>query len=138
MGSAGCPICIRGEPADIGIALEHTWVTIPPRTPLPGYVVVVAKRHVREPFELPERDRIGFWSDVDRVAAAIASGLRPDKLNYEIHGNTLPHLHLHLFPRRTGDRFAGRPIDWRETESRTDEDREAVLAALAGLDSGCP
>jgi diadenosine tetraphosphate (Ap4A) HIT family hydrolase len=23
---------------------------------------------------------------------------RPVKLNYEIHGNTLPHLHMHLSP----------------------------------------
>lgn len=118
---------------DIVLALGHTWVTLPPRTPLPGYVVIVAKRHVREPFELPEADRLGFWADVDRVAEAIATGLRPDKLNYEIHGNTLPHLHVHLFPRRTGDRFAGLPIDWRDNEPRTDEDRVRTLAALEGL-----
>ena len=33
------------------------------------------------------------------------------KINYEIHGNTAPHLHLHLFPRYLDDPFAGKPID---------------------------
>jgi hypothetical protein len=28
-------------------------MTVPPRTPLAGYVCLVAKRHVVEPFELP-------------------------------------------------------------------------------------
>jgi len=33
------------------------------------------------------------------------------KLNYEIHGNTIPHLHMHLFPRYVGDAFEGQPIN---------------------------
>jgi diadenosine tetraphosphate (Ap4A) HIT family hydrolase len=33
------------------------------------------------------------------------------KLNLEIHGNTLPHLHVHVFPRYIGDRFERGPID---------------------------
>ena len=102
-------------------------------TPLRGYVCLVAKRHVREPFELPEPEREAFWRDVDRVAAAMSAGLRPDKLNYEIHGNTLPHLHLHLFPRWQGDAFAGRPIDGRKVVARTEEDRSAILKALGSL-----
>ena len=31
-------------------------------------------------------------------------------MNYEIHGNSIPHLHLHLYPRFPGDPFEGRPI----------------------------
>jgi len=98
-----------------------------------GYVVVVAKRHVREPFELPAGERRTFWDAVDLVAEAIHAGLRPDKLNYEIHGNTIPHLHLHLFPRWHGDRFSGRPIDPTEAEPRSEDDRVATVAALATL-----
>ena len=33
------------------------------------------------------------------------------KLNYEIHGNTIPHLHVHIFPGYVGDPFEGGPID---------------------------
>jgi diadenosine tetraphosphate (Ap4A) HIT family hydrolase len=130
-----CLICDAGRPADVATELGAIWVTIPPRTPLRGYICLVAKRHVREPFELPDSERRAFWDDVDRVAAALSSGLRPDKLNYEIHGNTIPHLHLHLFPRWRTDRFAGQPIDTRNTLPRTDADRAAISDALSGLAS---
>jgi diadenosine tetraphosphate (Ap4A) HIT family hydrolase len=32
-------------------------------------------------------------------------------MNYEIHGNTIPHLHVHLFLRYKGDPFEGGPIN---------------------------
>ena len=133
MADPSCPICQAGGPRDAVAELEAVWVTIPEAAPLPGYVCLVAKRHVREPFELPEQEREAFWRDVDRVAQALHVGLRPDKMNYEIHGNTIPHLHMHLFPRRQGDRFEGKPIDGRLGEPRTQEDRDAVLDALADL-----
>jgi diadenosine tetraphosphate (Ap4A) HIT family hydrolase len=38
------------------------------------------------------------------------------KINYEIHGNTAPHLHLHLFPRHLDDPFAGVSIDYSRIE----------------------
>ena len=132
MGAA-CPICERGRPDDVVAELPGAWVSLPSRAPVRGYVVIVAKRHVAEPFELADDERRAFWDAVDDVARAIDRGLRPDKVNYEIHGNTLPHLHLHLFPRWRGDRFEGRPIDPAEAEPRPIEEREAIVAALRML-----
>jgi diadenosine tetraphosphate (Ap4A) HIT family hydrolase len=45
------------------------------------------------------------------VARGLRSATKARKINYEIHGNTLPHLHVHLFPRFDGDPFEGLPID---------------------------
>src|SRR6266487_1309031 len=55
-----------------------------------------------------------FWQDVLLVSKALADLLAPVKMNYEIHGNTIPHLHVHLYPRFQADPFVGRPIDSRE------------------------
>jgi diadenosine tetraphosphate (Ap4A) HIT family hydrolase len=46
-----------------------------------------------------------------RVSAALAAGTDAVKLNYKIHGNSLPHLHMHFFPRYRGDQFEGQPIN---------------------------
>ncbi len=49
--------------------------------------------------------------DLQRASRAVKSVTGAVKLNYEVHGNTLPHLHLHLFPCYPGDPFEGGPIN---------------------------
>ena len=52
-----------------------------------------------------------FMRDMQRVGRALQAVTGAIKLNYEIHGNTIPHLHVHFYPRYRGDPFEGRPID---------------------------
>jgi diadenosine tetraphosphate (Ap4A) HIT family hydrolase len=106
-----CPICRRGEPQGIVGEGSVTWYTACSPAPMLGYVCVVSKRHVVEPFELRGVERAGFWEETLRAAEAVNRLFRPMKINYEIHGNTIPHLHVHLFPRYAGDPFVGGPID---------------------------
>jgi len=89
----------------------------------------VAKRHVVEPFQLDEPDLTAFWNESMAIAAALHELVQPTKMNYEIHGNTIPHLHLHLFPRFEGDPFQGRPIDGRSRDFRRSPEEIARLAA---------
>jgi len=131
-----CPICTRGEPLDLIGELPAVWITAPEATPLPGSLCLVAKRHVREPFELPEDERGQFWADIDMVAKAVSEQLQPSKINYEIHGNTLDHLHLHLYPRSPGDRFEGMPIDGASRHSRSTEDLARLRELVASLHRG--
>jgi diadenosine tetraphosphate (Ap4A) HIT family hydrolase len=88
-----------------------TWYTGGSPSPVLGYMCVVSKRHVVEPFELRGKERAAFWEETLKAAEAVSRVFRPVKINYEIHGNTIPHLHVHIFPRYVGDAFAGRPID---------------------------
>ena len=67
--------------------------------------------HAVELHDLPEADAAAFMRDARGVSRALAAATGAVKLNYEIHGNTLPHLHMHFFPRYRGDQFEGRPID---------------------------
>jgi len=119
----GCPICAGGGPDGVLAERPSTWITSAPRVPLPGYVCVVAKHHVVEPFELAGDERHAFWDDVLFAAERLAARLRPVKVNYEIHGNTIPHLHAHVYPRFRGDRFVGGPIDGRADPVEHDLDR---------------
>ncbi|HEU5085389.1 MAG TPA: VOC family protein [Acidimicrobiales bacterium] len=128
---AGCPICQAGRPRDVLVELATCWVTGGSEAPLPGYVCVVAREHHNEPFEMTADEQARFWQEAMVVAGAVARVVRPVKLNYEIHGNTLPHLHLHVFPRHVDDPFAGGPIDpSRAGCTRTEEELNALAEAI--------
>jgi diadenosine tetraphosphate (Ap4A) HIT family hydrolase len=133
----GCPICqsIRsaGQPEDTLVALDASWVTAPRRAPLPGYVCLVARRHVIEPYQLSEPEQRAFFAEAMRTARAVAELVRPVRVNYEIHGNSVPHLHLHIYPRHAGDPFVGAPIDLRRLPfTRSDQQLAAIRDAIRG------
>jgi diadenosine tetraphosphate (Ap4A) HIT family hydrolase len=109
-GSA-CPICKQGQPHDILATLEATWVTMQEAAPVRGYACLVSRTHVVEVHDLDDASSQAFMRDVRRLSGAVQAATGAVKLNYEIHGNTLPHLHMHIFPRYPGDQFEGRPID---------------------------
>lgn len=125
-----CPICQRGRPLDVIKDGETVWITAGPEAPLPGYVCVVAKRHVDEPFDLPDNDRAQFWEETMAVAKALAGLLGPKKMNYEIHGNTIPHLHMHLFPRTAGDVYVGYVIHHRVEFEQSAKDLEDLKTGI--------
>jgi diadenosine tetraphosphate (Ap4A) HIT family hydrolase len=116
-GSA-CPICRRGEPRDLLLELETSWLSLPGQAPMVGYACLVSKIHAVELHDLTELQAEAFMRDARRASKAIAAATGAVKLNYEVHGNTIPHLHLHLFPRYPGDPFEGGPIDPRKMRVR--------------------
>lgn len=75
-----------------------------------GYTLFFCKKHVAELHELPLKFRQQFLKDMSQVAEAVFKAFKPKKLNYELLGNTEPHLHWHLFPRYNNDPMPKRPI----------------------------
>lgn len=64
-----------------------------------GRCVVALRDHYRELFELPSELRDAFMADVAAAAAAIHRAFSPDKINYGIYGDRMPHVHVHLVPK---------------------------------------
>jgi diadenosine tetraphosphate (Ap4A) HIT family hydrolase len=96
---------------DVIAELEAAWVTMNEAGPMRGYACVVVRRHAVELHDLGVPEGAAFMRDLQRTSAAVAVATGAVKLNYEIHGNTIPHLHLHIFPRYPGDPFEGGPIN---------------------------
>ncbi|TAL09128.1 MAG: HIT family protein [Nitrospirae bacterium] len=69
----------------------------------PGWTVLVLKRHATELFHLTTDERGQLIEDVSRVATALAMAFEPVKINYELLGNQLSHIHWHIIPRLAGD-----------------------------------
>lgn len=108
---AACPICRRAEPMDIVARLESSWLTMQEAAPVRGYACLVARIHAVDLHDLPAAEATAFMRDAQLTSRALGFVTGAVKLNYEIHGNSLPHLHMHFFPRYRGDPFEGQPIN---------------------------
>jgi histidine triad (HIT) family protein len=79
-----------------------------------GHALVIPRVHAATIFEVDEADLGAAIVTAKRVANAIRQALRPDGLNLlQANGaaafQSVPHFHLHLIPRFTGD---GKGFDW--------------------------
>ncbi len=93
-----------------------------------GYAVGIWNAgHAAEPTELRDEEAAGFWLDVLRAGRAIETAFRPVKMNYQLLGNTLPHLHAHIVPRHADDPAPGRPLPFEFLE----RDMRPVAAVTA-------
>jgi diadenosine tetraphosphate (Ap4A) HIT family hydrolase len=73
---------------------------------------------------MPEVEMANYMSEVQKVAKVLHEVTGAVKINYEIHCNSGPHLHCHLFPRYLDDDFPSAPIDYRITEPSPYENDE--------------
>ena len=77
-----------------------------------GWTVVVFQRHATELFHLAPTERIQLMEEVNRVAKGLAQAYGAKKINYELLGNQLPHIHWHIIPRLPNDPAPLEPV-WR-------------------------
>jgi diadenosine tetraphosphate (Ap4A) HIT family hydrolase len=122
---AQCPVC-RQLPMPEGmvdiVELPSSWLTAEPVECLRGACHLTAKIHVLELYELDDSELLALMRDVQVCARALKSVTGAVKINYEIHGNTLPHLHVHLYPRYMDDPFPGKSIDYNQKERQYSDD----------------
>ena len=113
----GCPLCAEvasDEPANdegywiADLAISRLRLSI--HQSLPGYCVLLCKKHVREPYDLPHKEQLLFFEDMMRAGRALERVFAPAKMNFELLGNAVPHLHCHIKPRYYGDPAGGIPI----------------------------
>ena len=79
-----------------------------------GHTLVIPRAHAATLFEADEADLRAAIATAKRVATAIRTALHADGLNMlQANGSaafqSVPHFHLHLIPRFTGD---GKGFDW--------------------------
>jgi diadenosine tetraphosphate (Ap4A) HIT family hydrolase len=75
-----------------------------------GWTVVVLQRHATELFHLIPTERAQLIEDVNLVAKVLAGIYQAKKINYELLGNQLPHIHWHVIPRLENDPAPLEPV----------------------------
>jgi diadenosine tetraphosphate (Ap4A) HIT family hydrolase len=108
MSEGDCPFCVKlGRLDQLGDELvwrfPHSVALLGPWQFYHGYCFLVSRPHARELSGLPDGVRRAYLDEMCLLARAIESACRPHKLNYELLGNQVPHLHWHLFPRSLQD-----------------------------------
>lgn len=111
-----CPFCrklsfLRELPADEVVwQFPHSVALLGPWQFYHGYCILVARTHATELSQLRDAERHAHFDEMCCLARAIEACFRPHKLNYELLGNQVPHLHWHLFPRYVNDPERGGPV----------------------------
>jgi diadenosine tetraphosphate (Ap4A) HIT family hydrolase len=103
--SEACPACTGEWPsgtqriAELGASVAY----LADDQFFPGWSVLVLKRHATELWQLAPAERTMLMDEVTRVAQALAAVFEAVKMNYELLGNQIGHIHWHLVPRRADD-----------------------------------
>ncbi len=110
-----CPMCSRWEKEkDLQIIeLPYSYVTLNRDQYFPGYTLLFTKAHITELFHLERDVRSSLMEEVSSVAEALYGIYKPAKINYELLGNMVPHIHWHIVPRFSTEYLWPRPI-WAE------------------------
>ena len=134
----GCPLCAAvaaEQPADeygYTVAdLSLSRLRLAANQFVPGYCILICARHAREPYDLGAAERALYFEDMMRAAQALDQVFNPVKMNFQLLGNAVPHLHCHLLPRYYGDPAPGRPLDPNlGTRLLTRQEAEARVASI--------
>jgi diadenosine tetraphosphate (Ap4A) HIT family hydrolase len=75
-----------------------------------GWTFLLLKRHATELWHLDTTERVQLIEEVSRVAQAVSRAFGAAKMNYELLGNAIAHIHWHLVPRRADDPSPKAPV----------------------------
>lgn len=103
-----CPFCqVRDEHA---VLLENSECrAILDAFPVtPGHALIIPRRHIANYFDLTVKEQQYLWTMVGECKQYLQNCYHPDGFNIGINignaaGQTIPHVHIHLIPRYTGD-----------------------------------
>lgn len=132
----GCPLCKQDRATEDRFGIQvfrgrYSRAYLQKVEYPPGYTVVEwLGRHVAEPTDLSDEEASAFWLEVLQVGSAVQQVFRPLKMNYQLLGNTIPHLHVHIIPRYEEDPRPGGPF---YPEDRGNPSNEEIKAAASRL-----
>ena len=132
--NATCVFCqiARGELAAHVVLDEPHVVAFLDRSPIfHGHCLVVPRPHIRTLPEVPRDLLEPLFSAAQRIATAVESGLGAEgtfvAMNNKI-SQSVPHLHVHVVPRRKKDGLRG--FFWPRVKYASDEEMAAVATQI--------
>jgi histidine triad (HIT) family protein len=114
-GCVFCDIVAGAVPAYIVFDCPSVLAFLDHRPLLPGHVLVIPKTHYETLGDLPDTEVGPYFRVVKRLAIAVEKGMHAEgsfvAANIRI-SQSVPHLHVHVVPRRTGDGLFSKTFQW--------------------------
>jgi histidine triad (HIT) family protein len=130
---AGCIFCAiaNGEaPAAVVMREDQMCAFLDARPLFKGHVLVVPRKHIETLSELQNVEPL--FSEVQRIALAVEKALEADGTFVAINNKvsqSVPHLHVHVVPRKKGDGLRG--FFWPRQKYESDEERQEFARRIA-------
>ncbi len=75
-----------------------------------GWTVLILKDHRTELFELTQEARGKLIEEISQLGEALTKNFDVRKINSELLGNQVPHIHWHVIPRSKSDLDPLKPV----------------------------
>jgi histidine triad (HIT) family protein len=129
---AFCRIATGAAEAAVVAEADGCLAFLDVRPLFPGHVLVVPREHLVTLPDLPPARRDAVFALAQRVAAALPAALDAQGTFVAINNvvsQSVPHLHVHVVPRRRRDGLRG--FFWPRRPYADDAEREAIRARVA-------
>jgi histidine triad (HIT) family protein len=126
-----CRIATGEVPTTFVYEDEHTLAFLDHRPVFKGHVLVIPRTHVDTLTDLPEPAIRPLMTVVQRIARAEETALAAQGTFVAVNNRisqSVPHLHVHVVPRRKGDGLRG--FFWPRTKYASAEEMEEYAARL--------
>jgi histidine triad (HIT) family protein len=105
-----CEIAAGSEPSEIVYQDDLAVAFLDHRPLFPGHVLLIPRRHIVTLADLPAADVGPFFQTVQRLETAVERAMEADGSFIAINNivsQSVPHLHVHIVPRRRKDGLKG-------------------------------
>lgn len=138
MNCAFCRIAAGEGEAEVVWRSEDSVAFLDHRPLFPGHILLIPTQHVATFADLPAPQVGPLFQTAQRLERAVESALDADGTFIAINNNvsqSVPHLHIHIVPRRKGDGLKG--FFWPRRGYDGDEHLRAIAGKIrAALSSG--
>jgi histidine triad (HIT) family protein len=130
----GCTFCavVAGDVAAHVVYEDDACLAFLDHRPLfPGHVLLIPRAHHETLADLPAQDVAPFFRVAQRLAGAVEGALGAEGTFVAINNRvsqSVPHLHVHVVPRRKGDGLRG--FFWPRTRYESDAQAASVAARI--------
>jgi histidine triad (HIT) family protein len=130
-----CLFCriVSGElPATIVYEDENSIAFLDHRPLFPGHTLLIPRQHVETLGELPKKLVAPYFDAAQLLAVTVEAAMEAEgtfvAMNNRV-SQSVPHLHVHIVPRRRKDGLKG--FFWPRTKYKSDEEMEEVQSKIA-------